>query len=164
MPHPALPPTVPADIPAVVRTKLDEDGKPIPARAISISIRCYQSRLTRSRNFRSTLVADLTDVLWQKPPDKDYADVAEMEFPFKLTLPKRTPGFSTANYQDYRIFWRLEAGMSSPRSPRLPQPAPPLPNAQLPPSYLAPHSAGSCGYSTRRLPHCPLLRPRPRPL
>ncbi|KAJ2978766.1 hypothetical protein NUW54_g11240 [Trametes sanguinea] len=93
----------------VVRTKLDEDGKPIPARALSISIRCYQSRLTRSRTFRSILVVDHTDVLWVKPPDKDYADVAELDFPFKLTLPKRTPGFSTANYQDYRVFWRLEA-------------------------------------------------------
>ncbi|KAI0781125.1 hypothetical protein BD413DRAFT_463284 [Trametes elegans] len=108
-PHQGYLGLTPVRVEGVVRTKLDEDGKPIPARALSISVRCYQSRLTRSRTFRSTLVADHTDVLWVKPPDKDYADVAELEFPFKLTLPKRTPGFSTANYQDYRIFWRLEA-------------------------------------------------------
>ncbi|KAL1947656.1 hypothetical protein VTO73DRAFT_13380 [Trametes versicolor] len=118
-PHQGYLGLTPVRVEGVVRTKLDEDGKPIPARAISISIRCYQSRLTRSRNFRSTLVADLTDVLWQKPPDKDYADVAEMEFPFKLTLPKRTPGFSTANYQDYRIFWRLEAVLDHVDIPRV---------------------------------------------
>ncbi|KAI8998813.1 hypothetical protein BD414DRAFT_575301 [Trametes punicea] len=99
----------PVRVEGVVRTKLDEDGKAIPARALSISIRCYQSRLTRSRTFRSILVVDHTDVLWVKPHDKEYADVTELEFPFKLTLPKRTPGFSTANYQDYRVFWRLEA-------------------------------------------------------
>lgn len=103
----------------VVRTKLDEDGKPIPAKSLSISIRCYQSRLTRSRAVRSTLVVDHTDVLWVKPPHKGYADVGELEFPFKLTLPKRTPGFSTANYQDYRVFWRLEASKSSPSMSRL---------------------------------------------
>ncbi|KAI0670567.1 hypothetical protein C8Q78DRAFT_975530 [Trametes maxima] len=108
-PHQGYLGLTPVRVEGVVRTRLDEDGKPIPARALSISVRCYQSRLTRSRTFRSTLVVDHTDVLWVKPQDKEYADVAELDFPFKLTLPKRTPGFSTANYQDYRVFWRLEA-------------------------------------------------------
>ncbi|KAI0646874.1 hypothetical protein C8Q79DRAFT_956774 [Trametes meyenii] len=108
-PHQGYLGLTPVRVEGVVRTRLDEDGKPIPARALSISIRCYQSRLTRSRTFHSTLLVDHTDVLWVKPQDKDYADVAELDFPFKLTLPKRTPGFSTANYQDYRVFWRLEA-------------------------------------------------------
>lgn len=103
----------------VVRTKLDEDGKPILAKSLSVSVRCYQSRLTRSRAVRSTLVVDHTDVLWVKPPHKEYAEVAELEFPFKLTLPKRTPGFSTANFQDYRVFWRLEASKSSTYMSRL---------------------------------------------
>ncbi|KAI0831109.1 hypothetical protein BC628DRAFT_1486548 [Trametes gibbosa] len=118
-PHQGYLGLTPVRVEGVVRTKLDEDGKPIPARALSISVRCYQSRLTRSRAFRSTLVVDHTDVLWVKPPDKEFADVAEMEFPFKLTLPKRTPGFSTANYQDYRIFWRLEAVLDHVPIPRV---------------------------------------------
>ncbi|RPD78438.1 hypothetical protein L226DRAFT_456727 [Lentinus tigrinus ALCF2SS1-7] len=78
-------------------------------------IRCYQSRLTRSCSFRSTLV---TDVLWVKPPDREYSDVGELDFPFKITLPNCTPGFSTATHQDYRIFWRLEASKSSHSLPR----------------------------------------------
>ncbi|OSD02885.1 hypothetical protein PYCCODRAFT_1467563 [Trametes coccinea BRFM310] len=118
-PHQGYLGLTPVRVEGVVRTKLDEDGKPIPARALSISIRCYQSRLTRSRTFRSTLVVDHTDVLWVKPPDKEYADVAELDFPFKLTLPKRTPGFSTANYQDYRVFWRLEAVLDHVRIPKV---------------------------------------------
>ncbi|KAI0637168.1 hypothetical protein C8Q77DRAFT_1155025 [Trametes polyzona] len=118
-PHQGYLGLTPVRVEGVVRTKLDEDGRPIPARTLSISVRCYQSRLTRSRTFRSTLVVDHTDVLWVKPPDKDYADVAEMEFPFKLTLPKRTPGFSTANYQDYRVFWRLEAVLEHVPIPRV---------------------------------------------
>ena len=126
----SLPLVVPApraDPPSVVRTKLDEDGRPIPARSLSISIRCYQSRLTRSRAMRSTLVVDHTDVLWVKPPSREYADVGELEFPFKLTLPKRTPGFSTANYQDYRVFWRLEASESLSLIPSS-RPRPPSPH------------------------------------
>ena len=111
-----------------MRTKLDQDRKPIPAKSLSISIRCYQSRLTRTRAIRTTLVVDHTDVLWVKPPTREYADVGELEFPFKLTLPKRTPGFSTANYQDYRVFWRLEASESSTSvyATRLARPAPRL--------------------------------------
>ncbi|KAI1787911.1 hypothetical protein LXA43DRAFT_975083 [Ganoderma leucocontextum] len=108
-PHQGYLGLTPVRVEGIVRTKLDEDGKPIPAKSLSVSVRCYQSRLTRSRAVRSTLVADHTDVLWVKPPNREYADVGELEFPFKLTLPKRTPGFSTANYQDYRVFWRLEA-------------------------------------------------------
>ncbi|KAH9854019.1 hypothetical protein C2E23DRAFT_902390 [Lenzites betulinus] len=118
-PHQGYLGLTPVRVEGVVRTKLDEDGKPVPARALSVSVRCYQSRLTRSRTFRSTLLVDHTDVLWVKPADKDYADVAEMDFPFKLTLPKRTPGFSTANYQDYRIFWRLEAVLDHVPIPRV---------------------------------------------
>ncbi|TBU32243.1 hypothetical protein BD311DRAFT_654680 [Dichomitus squalens] len=108
-PHQGYLGLTPVRVEGIVRTKLEEDGRPVPAKSLSISIRCYQSRLTRSRSVRSTLVVDHTDVLWVKPPNKEYADVGELELPFKLTLPKRTPGFSTANYQDYRVFWRLEA-------------------------------------------------------
>ncbi|RDX48331.1 hypothetical protein OH76DRAFT_1352532 [Lentinus brumalis] len=108
-PHQGYLGLTPVRVEGIVRTRFDEDRKPIPAKSLSVSIRCYQSRLTRSRSFRLSLVVDHTDVLWLKPPDKDYSDIGELEFPFKITLPKRTPGFSTANYQDYRVFWRLEA-------------------------------------------------------
>ncbi|KAH9946274.1 uncharacterized protein BXZ73DRAFT_95777 [Epithele typhae] len=108
-PHQGYLGLTPVRVEGIVRTKLDSDGRPIAAKSLSISIRCYQTRLTRTRQIRSTLVVDHSDVVWVKPPTQDFADVGELEFPFKLTLPKRNPGFSTANFQDYRVFWRLEA-------------------------------------------------------
>ena len=162
------PPPVPPSLPTVVRTRFDEDGRPIPAKSLSVSVRCYQSRLTRTRSFRSTLVVDHTDVLWVKPPDKDYADVGELEFPFKITLPKRIPGFSTANYQDYRVFWRLEASKSSHSVSRLPPPSAicHIPRNPIfsPASFISLASPRPCTLPKRRLPYRPLLRSRPRTL
>lgn len=95
--HPLTPP--------VVRTKFEQDRKPLPAKSLSISVRCYE--VSRSRG--AVLLVDHTHVLWQKPPASDYADLAEVEFPFKFTFPEHTAGPSTANFQVYRTFWRVEA-------------------------------------------------------
>ncbi|KAH9842947.1 uncharacterized protein C8Q71DRAFT_228924 [Rhodofomes roseus] len=94
----------------VVRTKLDEDRRPLPAKAISISVRCYEARVSRSRGtVHTTLLVDHTNVLWSKSSSADWGDVGELELPFKVTLPKSTAGLSTANFQVYRTFWRVEA-------------------------------------------------------
>lgn len=93
-----------------MRTKLDEDRKPLPSKSISISARCYEARLSRSRGtIHTTLLVDYTTVLWSKPSSVDWADVGDIELPFKLTLPKNATGLSTANFQVYRTFWRVEA-------------------------------------------------------
>lgn len=93
-----------------MRTKLDEDRRPLPAKAISISVRCYEARVSRSRGtVHTALLVDHTDVLWSKPLTAEWGDVADLELPFKITLPKSTAGFSTANFQTYRTFWRVEA-------------------------------------------------------
>ncbi|OBZ75724.1 hypothetical protein A0H81_04517 [Grifola frondosa] len=99
----------PVKVEGLVRTKLDEDGKPILAKSLSVSVRCYESRSTLNRSSRSIILVDQSQQLWSKPDGVDYAPVAELDCPFKITLPTRTPGYSTANYQEYRTFWRLEA-------------------------------------------------------
>ncbi|KAL6309079.1 hypothetical protein BKA93DRAFT_821905 [Sparassis latifolia] len=102
----------PVSVEGTVRTSLDEDGKTIPAKTLTISIRCYESRVGRFRSTVHTkLVVDHTETLWSKPDSADWADVGVLDFPFKLTLPKRIHGFSTANFHDYRTFWRLEAAL-----------------------------------------------------
>lgn len=93
-----------------MRTKLDEDRRPLPTKSISIAVRCYEARVSRSRGtVHTTLLVDYTTVLWSKPTSADWADVGDMELPFKFTLPKNTTGPSTANFQVYRTFWRVEA-------------------------------------------------------
>lgn len=100
----------PVRVDGVVRTRFDEDQKPILAKSISVSVRAYESRQGRTGSHHSRLLVDYTQTLWRKPDDVPYTELGEFEQPFRITLPKRVAGFSTANYQDYRTYWRLEAG------------------------------------------------------
>jgi hypothetical protein len=100
----------PVRVDGVVRTKLDEDNKPILAKSLTVSVRAYESRQSRLGTSHSRLLVDYSQTLWKKSEDEPYAELGEFEAPFKITLPKRVAGFSTANYQDFRTFWRLEAG------------------------------------------------------
>ena len=102
----------PIRVDGIVRTRLDEDQKPIQAKSITVSVRAYESRQTRMGTTHTRLLVDYSQTLWRAPDNQPYADVGEFESPFKITLPKRVAGFSTANYQDYRTFWRVEAGTS----------------------------------------------------
>ncbi|KAF9821686.1 hypothetical protein IEO21_00532 [Rhodonia placenta] len=104
-PHSGFLGLTPVIVEGIVRTKFEQDRKPLPAKSLSISVRCYE--VSRSRG--AVLLVDHTHVLWQKPPASDYADLAEVEFPFKFTFPEHTAGPSTANFQVYRTFWRVEA-------------------------------------------------------
>ncbi|KAJ6630672.1 hypothetical protein B0H10DRAFT_1982310 [Mycena sp. CBHHK59/15] len=94
----------------VVRTKLDADLKPLPAKSVTISVRCYEARLGRLGVMHSNILVDYTQVLWSNPDDEhDYADIGDMEFPFRISIPAKVAGFSTASYVEYRCTWRVEA-------------------------------------------------------
>ncbi|KAJ7046603.1 hypothetical protein C8F04DRAFT_877543, partial [Mycena alexandri] len=96
----------------VVRTKLDPDNKPLQAKSITVSVRCYETRLGLLGVMHSNVLVDYTQVLWSKPDgDHDYADIGDLELPFRITLPaKRKTGFSTASYASaYKCSWRVEA-------------------------------------------------------
>ncbi|EKM55669.1 uncharacterized protein PHACADRAFT_256454 [Phanerochaete carnosa HHB-10118-sp] len=99
----------PVRIEGIVRTRLDEDQKPMQAKSITVSVRAYESRQTRMGATHTRLLVDYSQTLWKKPDDQPYADVGEFESPFRIVLPRRVAGFSTANYQDYRTYWRVEA-------------------------------------------------------
>ncbi|PCH38389.1 hypothetical protein WOLCODRAFT_97042 [Wolfiporia cocos MD-104 SS10] len=102
----------PVRVDGIVRTRLDEDRKPAQARAITVSVRCYEERVSRTRGTLFThLLVDHTQVLWAKHPRADAEEIGDLELPFRITLPKRTAGFSTANFQAYRTFWRIEAAL-----------------------------------------------------
>ena len=100
----------PIRVEGIVRTRLDEDLKPIQAKSLTVSVRAYESRPSRIGSPHTRLLVDYSQTLWRKPDGQSYADLGEFDATFKITLPKRVAGFSSANYQDYRTFWRVEAG------------------------------------------------------
>ncbi|KAJ3891381.1 hypothetical protein GG344DRAFT_47509 [Lentinula edodes] len=97
----------------VVGTKLDADLKQLPAKQITVSVRCYEFRLGRIGGVVSSkMVVDYTQVLWSKPDGNEFFDLGEVECPFKITVPPRSGGFSTVSFVEYRCVWRVEASIS----------------------------------------------------
>lgn len=94
----------------VVRATLDEDRRPLQGYSITVSVRCIEARLGRLGVIHSNVLVDYTQTLWTKPPDLEWADVGDAEHHFRIVIPPDSPGFTYANFQDYRVFWRIEAG------------------------------------------------------
>ncbi|KJA20222.1 hypothetical protein HYPSUDRAFT_111166, partial [Hypholoma sublateritium FD-334 SS-4] len=105
-PHTGYLGLTPVRVEGIVRTRLDADAKRLPARCITVAVRCYESRVGRVAALQSTLLVDCTHTLWAAP---DYEPIGALEFPFRLSIPARVAGFSTAAYVDYRCVWRIEA-------------------------------------------------------
>ncbi|KAF7338439.1 hypothetical protein MVEN_02069800 [Mycena venus] len=96
----------------VVRTKLDADQKTLPAKSVTISVRCYETRLGVLGVMQSNVLVDYTQVLWSKPDGdhSDYAEIGDLELPFRILIPPKVAGFSTASYSSvYKCSWRVEA-------------------------------------------------------
>ncbi|KAI0035976.1 hypothetical protein K488DRAFT_13700, partial [Vararia minispora EC-137] len=99
-----------------VFTHIDSDDKPISAFAVSVHVRCYETRLTRFGPAQSNILADHSVTLWTSPAHPRPAPLGETEATFTVVVPVDSPGHSTAHFPDYRISWRVEAGSSSPIS------------------------------------------------
>ncbi|KIM49441.1 hypothetical protein M413DRAFT_438626 [Hebeloma cylindrosporum] len=99
----------PIRVEGIVRTKLDADLKTLQARSLTISVRCYESRIGRVNVLQSNILVDYTQVLWTKPDGVDYEQIGNLEFPFRISIPAKVAGFSTAIFVDYRCMWRVEA-------------------------------------------------------
>lgn len=96
-----------------VRTKIDDDGKLLPAKSLTVSVRCYESRLGRVNALHTKVLADYTQVLWTKSEATEWEDVGDSEYSFRIVVPIKAAGLSTAHFQDYRVWWRVEACMLS---------------------------------------------------
>ncbi|THU99341.1 hypothetical protein K435DRAFT_837698 [Dendrothele bispora CBS 962.96] len=108
-PHSGFLGLTPVKVEGRVCTKLDSDQKLLPAKSITVSVRCYESRLGRIGAVASNVLVDYTQVLWSKPDGQEYAEIGESEYPFRITLPAHVGGFSTASFVEYRCVWRVEA-------------------------------------------------------
>ncbi|CAE6460146.1 unnamed protein product [Rhizoctonia solani] len=106
----------PVKLDGVVRTRLEEDGKPATASALTISLRCYEARQGRVGVAKMSILAEQTQTLWA-PTGTEYGALGAREFPFRLVLPVNSPGSSTFHLPDYRIYWRLEAAIHTPHIP-----------------------------------------------
>lgn len=94
----------------VVRTEIEQDGKHLLAKDITVFVRCYEFRHSRLGTAQSKILAEHSVTLWRKPDNQDWAEIGNVEYPFRLSMPLHTTGPSTALYfQEYRICWRIEA-------------------------------------------------------
>ncbi|KAF8579502.1 hypothetical protein K439DRAFT_1637986 [Ramaria rubella] len=108
-PHAGYLALTPIKLEGVVRTRLDDDRKPVLASDLFVAVRCYEARIGRTGITHSNLLVDFQLPLWSKPPHDAWAEVGDGEWPFRLVLPPKFAGHSTASFQDYRVFWRVEA-------------------------------------------------------
>ncbi|CAG7846807.1 SubName: Full=Uncharacterized protein {ECO:0000313/EMBL:CCA72406.1} [Serendipita indica DSM 11827] len=98
----------------VVRTRVDDDHKLLPAYSVTVSVKCYEAR-TKLTYCRLNTLVDVTDTLWASPSPQEPAEIGDMELPFRIVLPSTIPGFSTLSFPDYKVFWRLEATINHPQ-------------------------------------------------
>ncbi|KAG1756451.1 uncharacterized protein EDB91DRAFT_1092736 [Suillus paluster] len=94
----------------VVRTEIEQDGKLLPAKDVTVFVRCYEFRQGRLGTIQANILVESSVTLWRKPEGQDWAEIGNVEYPFRLSMPLHTSGPSTALYfQEYRICWRIEA-------------------------------------------------------
>ncbi|KAL0579975.1 hypothetical protein V5O48_002059 [Marasmius crinis-equi] len=99
----------PVKVEGAVCTKLDSDLKPLQAKSITVSVRCYESRLGRLGSVQTNVLVDHSQTLWTKPDGQEYDAVGDGEYPFRISLPPTVAGFSTISFVEYRCVWRVEA-------------------------------------------------------
>lgn len=93
----------------VVKVKRGEELKPLAAKTLTVAVRCYESRLSRTNVIATNVVVNQSLVLWEKSPASASAEVPDGEYSFKLIIPPDTPGLTTTIFQEYRAYWRVEA-------------------------------------------------------
>ncbi|KAG9104916.1 hypothetical protein FRC06_004983 [Ceratobasidium sp. 370] len=109
----------PVKLEGVVRTRLEEDDKPATASAVTISLRCYEARVGRVSVVKSNIILEQSQTLWSPPAGSVCGSLGAAELPFKIVLPTSAAGNSNFNLQEYRVYWRIEAGASARRASRL---------------------------------------------
>jgi hypothetical protein len=62
---------------------------------------------------QSNVLVEYTKVLWSKQDGVEYEPIGNLDLPFRISMPAKVAGFSTAAFVDYRCVWRLEAGTTS---------------------------------------------------
>ncbi|KAH7889649.1 hypothetical protein F5I97DRAFT_1846049 [Phlebopus sp. FC_14] len=112
-PHQGYLGLTPLKFEGLVRTQIEQDGKSLLAKDINVIVRCYESRQSRLGTVQTNVLFEQSVTLWQKHSGQDWSHVGDSEHPFRLFVPSQVTAPSTALYfQEYRIFWRIEAVMN----------------------------------------------------
>ncbi|KAF8610844.1 hypothetical protein BDV93DRAFT_430987 [Ceratobasidium sp. AG-I] len=107
----------PVKVEGVVRTRVEEDGKPATASAVTVSLRCYEARVGRVGVVKSNILVEQSLTLWSPPSGAVWGSLGATELPFKIVLPANAAGNSTFSLQEYRVYWRIEAAIHTPHIP-----------------------------------------------
>lgn len=77
-------------------------------------MRCYEARHGRFGVVHMNMLSEHTVTLWKKDSSQDWSEIGDSEHQFRLSIPLNASAPSTALYfQEYRVFWRVEAGAST---------------------------------------------------
>ncbi|KAF8744251.1 hypothetical protein RHS02_02061, partial [Rhizoctonia solani] len=106
----------PVKLDGIVRIRLEEDGKPATASAVTISLRCYEARHGRVGVLKTNILMEHTQTLWS-PTGAEFGPLGELDLPFRLAIPVNAPGSSNFHLQEYRVYWRLEAAIHTQHIP-----------------------------------------------
>lgn len=100
----------PVKVEGLVRTNVEQDGKPLLAKDVTVAIRCYEARYGRFGAVHLNVLFEHVLTLWHKDDNQDWSEIGDSEHPFRLSVPSGVAAPSMALYfQEYRIFWRVEA-------------------------------------------------------
>ena len=67
----------PVRVDGIVRTRFDDDRRPILAKSLTVSVRAYEARQTRLGATHTRLLVDYSQTLWKKPEDEQYVKTVE---------------------------------------------------------------------------------------
>ncbi|KAI6150724.1 hypothetical protein BKA82DRAFT_992965 [Pisolithus tinctorius] len=100
----------PVKVEGLVRTNVEQDGKPVLAKDVTVAVRCYEARHGRFGAVHLNVLSEHVLTLWHKDDNQDWSEIRDSEYPFRLSVPSNVAAPSVALYsQEYRIFWRVEA-------------------------------------------------------
>lgn len=97
---------------SVVRSRMDDDGKPIRASAVTIAVRCYEARIGRLGVVQSNILFESCQTLWSKSVGSDWESLGDVDLPFKFIIPPECTAPGAVVFPEYRIVWRIEASAS----------------------------------------------------
>ncbi|GJJ11946.1 hypothetical protein Clacol_006184 [Clathrus columnatus] len=122
----------PLKIEGIVRTRIDEDNRPLLCSGLYVALRCYEARLglglglglggasgssttsattVDNGNPNLNVLFEIIVPLWNaSAAASEYDSLGDGEWPFKIIVPPNaSPVCSTVHFQEYRVFWRVEA-------------------------------------------------------
>ncbi|KAI6127824.1 hypothetical protein EV401DRAFT_2067640 [Pisolithus croceorrhizus] len=79
----------PVKVEGLVRTNVEQDGKPILAKDITVAIRCYEARYGRFGTVHLNVLFEHVLTLWHKDGNQDWSEIGDRRTPVSIIHPVR---------------------------------------------------------------------------